>query len=436
MAERTSAEQRIDFYRCHVQGKSYAEIAAAQNVSVECVRYWCRKQSKGQGVKSQWHIPGRGALSQFAVTVRERVGDLRAQHPRWGPISIRLHLDDEKDLKGKRLPSAASIGRWLHEDPKNRRLPKPKQPPAQVLDHVHQRWEIDFKVKIHLQGGKTVQLHSVTDPFSAAYIGAYVYVSEPNTSRVPLQDVQTTLRACFSEWRTLPEEIQTDGESVLAVRGDLPTDFSLWLAGLGVQHRIIPAGRPTVNGSVERAHRTTNDYCLCGNLQRSPQELQLELNQARDELNHRYPSRAKGCGGKPPLSAHPELLSPRREYLPQQEEWRFDPNQVDALLSGYKVLRKVGKTGQITIRGEDERYCVGRQWARKFVEIHFDPASREYVAYALLDDGQRQEVKRWPARNLDAHHLLWPGEPALLPYPQQLGFPFAVDFFSQAKVKR
>lgn len=94
MAERTSAEQRIDFYRCHVQGKSYAEIAAAQNVSVECVRYWCRKQSKGQGVKSQWHIPGRGALSQFAVTVRERVGALRAQHPRWGPISIRLHLDD------------------------------------------------------------------------------------------------------------------------------------------------------------------------------------------------------------------------------------------------------------------------------------------------------------------------------------------------------
>jgi len=433
MAERTSEEQRIEFYRSHLRGASYAEIAGTQEVSEECVRYWCRKQREGQGVKSQWHIPGRGALSQFDAEVLEHVKDLRQKHPRWGPISLRLHLEDEKDLKGKRLPSAASIGRWLHADPQNRRLPKPKQSPPQTLDHVHQRWEIDFKVKIQLQGGETVQLHTVTDPFSGAYIGAYLYVSEPSTSRVPLQDVQATLRACFTEWRTLPEEIQTDGETVLAVRGDLPTDFTLWLAGLGVRHRMIPAARPTVNGSVERAHRTTNEYCLCGNLQRSPKELQAYLNQARDELNRRYPSRAKGCRGKPPLRAHPELLDPQREYLPQHEEWIFDLGKVDAFLASCQVQRKVGKTGQITIRGEDERYGIGRQYARQSVEIHFDPVSREYVAYFLQTNRQLQEVKRWPARNLEAHRFLWPGDPVPIPYPQQLFFPFVVDFFPQVK---
>jgi hypothetical protein len=39
------------------------------------------------------------------------------------------------------------------------------------------------------------------------------------------------------------------------------------------------------------------------------------------------------------------------------------------------------------------------------------------------DKGQFKEIKRWPARNLEAHHLLWPGEPPPVPYPQQLALP-------------
>lgn len=195
-----------------------------------------------------------GALSQFHSKVLQHLRELRQQHPRWGPVSLQLHLEDASDLKGEHLPSPATIGRWLHEDPCNRRLPKQKQPPPQRLEHVRQRWEIDFKVKIQLQGGETVQLHTVTDSFSGAHIGAYLYASDPHTRRVALQEVQATLRACFIEWQTLPEEIQTDGETVLAVRDDLPTDFTLWLAGLGVSQRLCgkttadrPSGTPAAS---------------------------------------------------------------------------------------------------------------------------------------------------------------------------------------------
>jgi len=128
MARQTSEEQRVEFYRRHLHGGTYAEIADSYGVSLECVRYWCRKQGKGEGVQSQWHIPQRGALSQFDEWVRKKVLELRERHPRWGPVSLRLQLEKEPELKGKRLPSPASIGRLLHEFPENRRRPKKNDP--------------------------------------------------------------------------------------------------------------------------------------------------------------------------------------------------------------------------------------------------------------------------------------------------------------------
>jgi hypothetical protein len=432
MAERTSEGQRHEFYRRNQRGESYAAIGQASGVSLECVRYWCQKQKKGQGVKSEWHLPKRGVLSQFDAGVIQSIHDLRKQHPRWGPISLRMHLEDELDLKGKRLPSPASIGRLLHEDPANRRAAKTKPPELApvTLTHAHQRWEMDFKVKIHLPSGPTLQLHTVTDPFSGAHIGAYLYVSAPDTSRVPLLDVQTTLRACFSEWRTLPEEIQTDGEPVLAATaGELPTPFTLWLAGLGVGYRRIAHARPTQNGSVEREHRTLHDYSLCGQLHRSPADLQSYLQQCRVELNTRYPSRAKGCGGQPPLRAHPELLHPLRHYHPALEELLFDLSKTDALLAACQLERKVGKTGQITIAGAHEYYLVGRDFARRWVQVGFDPVTRHFVAYLPDPQGRPNEIKRWPARNLEPSQLLWPGEPLRIHCPQQLSLPLALDKF-------
>jgi hypothetical protein len=241
-------------------------------------------------------------------------------------------------------------------------------------------------------------------------------------------DVQATLRACFTEWKTLPEEIQTDGEPILAATsGELPTQFTLWLAGLGIHYRRISPGRPTENGSVERGHRTLNDYALQGQLQRSPADLQRYLNQCRAELNTRYPSRAKGCAGQPPLRAHPELLEPLRVYRPECEELLFDLSKTDALLAACVLERRVGQTGQITIGGKHEYYSVGRAWARQFVQVRFDPVARYFVASHTDAAAQLQEIQRWPARNVAAHQLLWPGDPIFEHCPQQLALAFNWD---------
>lgn len=124
MARQTSPEQRKEFYRRHVWGETYAEIAEACEVSLECVRYWCRKQQKGFGVHSQYHLPLRGALSQFDPQVRQKVSDLREAHPRWGPISLFLNLEKEEGLQGLPLPHPSSIGRYLHSFPEYRRKGK------------------------------------------------------------------------------------------------------------------------------------------------------------------------------------------------------------------------------------------------------------------------------------------------------------------------
>lgn len=124
MTRQTTPEERSEFYRRHVRGASYEEIAMAYEVSLECVRYWCRKQAKGQGVQSQWHIPMRGALSQYSEGVRQQILTLRDAHPGWGPISIRLELERDVQFAQQRLPSRASIGRYLHSFPRFRRVPK------------------------------------------------------------------------------------------------------------------------------------------------------------------------------------------------------------------------------------------------------------------------------------------------------------------------
>ncbi len=126
MGRQTTPEERTRFYRRHVQGATYETIAADHGVSVECVRYWCQKQQKGQSVHSQWHIPKRGALSQFGEGMRQKVHQLREENPGWGPISIRTELACDAERANEPLPSVASIGRYLHSFPEYRRLPKKK----------------------------------------------------------------------------------------------------------------------------------------------------------------------------------------------------------------------------------------------------------------------------------------------------------------------
>lgn len=218
---------------------------------------------------------------------------------------------------------------------------------------MHQRWIIDFKVQLHLANGQWLHLHTVRDPIGAAFITAILHPVAGKHSKVSEAQVRQTLRSAFGR-AGLPEEVQTDGEGVLNPQaGDnFPASFTLWLMGLGIRHLRSRPGVPTDDAEVERAHRTLYDYCLVDGLPDTLlPALQTQLAQAVAELNHHYPSRAHGCAGRPPFSAHPELHHPPRPFDPQHELAHFDLARVDAYLATLCFERKVGKTGQITLGG-------------------------------------------------------------------------------------
>jgi hypothetical protein len=150
-------------------------------------------------------------------------------------------MEKRSSLRYVPLPGEASIGRYLHRWSRFHRRPKKKsdRPRPQQPTYVHQRWQIDFKVGIALQDGSQVNLHTVRDPVGEACLGAVVFPAKKVTTRgehVTLDQARWVLRRCFTGWNTLPDEVQTDGEPALVNPGDLlPSLFTLWLKGLGIE---------------------------------------------------------------------------------------------------------------------------------------------------------------------------------------------------------
>jgi transposase InsO family protein len=425
MKKQLSPAERVWCYQQHQAEQTYLEIAAEIDRSVECVRYWCRKLKKGESAHTVYLRTSPGLLTRFDARVRYVILRLKLAHKRWGPNRILYHLQKRPSLTGLKLPSEAQIGRYLHQWKRFRQAPKPIQAKArpQPPDHVNQRWQVDFKTGIPLKNGTLVNLHTVVDPYARTVMGAYLYPAG-KVGHAPLgihaPEVQQTLRHCFANWHTLPEEIQTDHEKCIAAQrryNDFPTHFTLWLVGLGIQHRFIRPGKPTDNAEVERQHRTLSDYTLVGNEHLDRLQLQAVIDDAVYELNYELPSRAKGCGGSPPIQVHPELLDPDRLFFPELEQAFFDLDRVDDHLATLSWTRTVSKVGVVELG--TQRYSLGRKYTRQEVLIRFDPADRHFVFY--YPNNPEVELRRCLAKGLDTDRFL--GAPQFLS-AQQLAFPW------------
>jgi hypothetical protein len=422
MTVKTGIQQRQELYILHQQGETYAEIAEQFRVSAMCVRYWCRRQRAGKGSQIQSARKTVGLLKRFHPLMGYVVLRLRLEHPHWGPNRIQEKLKKRSALLGMRLPSEAEIGRYLHQW--RRFWRKPKKKPiclrADQPSRVHQRWQMDFKVQIRLKDETRVTLFTVRDPLGKVIIGDFIYVTGMR-SHVKMQEARAVLRRCFECWGTLPEEVQTDGESTLVSthQNDFPSLFTLWLTGLGILHRVIK--NVTSNAEVERCHRTICDYALVGNEDQPPQLLQQILSQAAYEL----PSQAEGCRGRPPIVAHPELLQPRRPFQASHELSLFDLQRVDQYLASFTWVHRMSSSGQVAIGPHRTRYTVSRTHAGQDIEVRFDPQDRHFVFSPL---GQPEQViRRCPAKGLDVADLtgleVWP----LGTGPQQLILPNLFD---------
>jgi hypothetical protein len=421
MHQQTSPTQRRQFYTLHQKGYIYAEIAERFEVSKMCVHYWCRHLRDGKDTQTTYRKKPLGLLRRFHPRVRFVILRLRLEHTRWGPNRILAKLRKRPSLLGLKLPSEAEIGRYLHQWRRFRRKPKkkPVMERSEQATQVHQRWEIDFKVGIRLAADIRVNLFTVRDPVGEAYIGDFVFETRYH-KRIHMEEVRAVLRQCFDRWGTLPDEVQTDGESVLVSshQSDFPSRFTLWLVGLGIVHRVIK--NVTSNAEVERCHRTVNDYAIVGNEDKSPPALQKVLDQSVYELNYELQSQAEGCHGQPPIVAHPELLRPSRPYQAALELSSFDLGRVDQYLAGFTWFHRVNRNGQVSI-GKLQHYSVSQTYAGRDVEVRFDPQDRHFVFSPLGEP--KHIIRRKPAKGLNVADLtgleVWPMGPG----PQQLSLP-------------
>ncbi len=431
----TEAERRR-IYQGRLQDKTLTEIAVELQRSVHVVRKWWRRirDEDVQGLRTRKPgPPGRGILSQFDARVGQRAVSLKHQHRGWGANRVLVEMSRDPALSGLTLPQRSRLSEFFKvrcPECVAKHQPRPVASPGpSPATGVHEVWQLDNQEKIELQDGEIAVICSIRDPFGAAMIASQAFAAKTakHWRKLDWTEIRQVLRAGFSEWHTLPDQVLTDNELVLAgAPGDpFPSKLTLWLRGLGVKHARIRPHRPTDQPHVERNHRTLDNFTMDKMSRASVPSLQQALDRERQTYNAHFPSRASDCTGRPPLTVHPELLQPRRPYQLDGELALFDLQRVFDYLATFTFERRVSANGTISL-GRNF-YSLGRLQAGKTLYVHCDPIKREWVCCEKVNqDAQelRHELARRPIKGLDVLTLTGfkPSVPTLS-QPLQLTLP-------------
>lgn len=159
------------------------------------------------------------------------------------------------------------------------------------------------------------------------------------------------LHALMTRLGRQPEALQTDrGPCFIGADGGpsiaVPGRLTLWLWGHGVEHRLIPPGKPQRNGAVER---------LNGALERSWQD-------EPDGVAALVAVWNWGKADTPPVG---------RTYA-GRAGWRLE--RLWERLARVRVTRKVDRQGKLSLWDRPVR--VGRRWRDRTVVVSFDAARR------------------------------------------------------------
>jgi hypothetical protein len=299
------------------------------------------------------------------------------------------------------------------------RWPKPTE--------VHQVWQLDSQEKLLLRNEQIATICSIREPLGAAMLAsqAFEVKTAKHWRKLTWTEVRQVLRQAFGEWQTLPDAVQTDNELALAggPNDPYPGLLSLWLVGLGIEHRFIRPGCPTDQAQIERNHRILDSWTFSEQARTDLDHLQRALDRERTLYNHHFPSQASDCAGRPPLLAHPELLTPRRPYQPEQELSYFELQRVYDYLATFTFCRKVSASAQVSLGRQI--YLLGKKQVTALkldtVLVRFDPDPIQWVFFTQAN----QEFLRRSPKRLDLATLtgLLP-QPAPSPLPRQLSLPF------------
>ena len=380
----TTVAQRREMMLLAEEGYPYTAIAEQVGVSFWTARKWVRQAKRGglETLGSCYGRPATGPLSSFDPLVGYVELRLKREHPTRGAAYVVKKLGERPSLQGKTLPCATTVWRYWRSYGK-RLFPKrnPPQSEATPSEIAHGVWQMDAKESMQIPGVGLVSFNHARDEFGRATVMHRVH-AEPerarSLARLTSEMVFQDCRIAFTQWG-LPEAIQTDRDTIYVDSGQtpFPNRLVLWWVGLGIEHSLIPRNTPRRNGTVERSHRTLKERTLVNQDFESAEALQNQVDADWHELNSECPSRARGCNGKPPLLAHPELLVSHRPYRPEWELELFDLKRVDAYLANFTWIRTATSVGQLRMRRL--RYSLGKAWAGQEIATTFDPEHRQFV---------------------------------------------------------
>jgi transposase InsO family protein len=193
-----------------------------------------------------------GAIPQ---STRERILEMRQEHPTWGARKIRARL--QRLYPADYCPAASTIHRavqaaGLIRVARRRRTVHYVQPLAPAT-RPNEIWCMDFKGSFECGNGDRCDTFTVTDAFSrfVLYCQAINNLSHEEVDRI-----------CDELMRKygVPERIRTDnGTPFSSVSGLGISKLSVKWMRLGIVHERIEPGKPTQNGRHERLHRTLKE---------------------------------------------------------------------------------------------------------------------------------------------------------------------------------
>ncbi len=435
MTRITTLQDRVTMDQMSQQGYTNSQIASEVGWTIPTVRKWRRRARRDgrKGLASKMGRPVIGALSSYPVRLRETLRAWRVAHPGWGPKTLRAELEADERFEGQRLPSLSGIANFLKEQDLARSYERHSELPqstSQATSAPHEEWEMDSRGQERVPDIGIIALVNLCDEFSKAKIRSYpCVVGQKRATRRPrTEDYQLVLRLSFTEWG-LPDRIAVDHDSVFydnTCKSPFPTRFHLWLLALGVDLAFGRPGRPTDQATVERSHQTWAWQALKGQTFTDWDRLRAYLEQRRSFLNYRLP--CSTLGNRPPLTAHPEALQPRRLYRPEWEAELLNLSRVYAYLAQGRWFRQVSQVGTASLGRQT--YGLGVTWGREAVEITFDPTDRHLVF--LSADGQRE--KRLPLQGISTTNLMGEMEPFVSLDHFQLALPFTWDEWRQVRL--
>jgi len=357
---------------------------------------------------------------------------MKLEHPKWGAEYVVKKLKEDRWLKGKKLPSAMTI--WRYWSSFGNRLYKKRDPQRSEIkpsEIPHGVWQMDAKESMQIPGIGLVSFNQARDEYGRVTVMHRVHAEPERARQLARLTSETAFQDCrvaFTEWG-MPKAIQTDRDTIYVDCGQspFPNRIVLWWVGLGIEHRLIPRRTPKRNGTVERSHRTLMERTLENQEFENAEELQKRVDEDWHELNFECPSRAKGCNGKPPIEAHPELLDPERPYRPEWELELFDLKRVDEYLAEFTWYRRTTSVGQLRMR--KVRYSLGYAWAYQDVAVTFDPGKCQFVFEQIRSKTRKGKAQpklepiRRDVKNLSVEDITGLPEALEELTPRQLMFP-------------